>query len=319
MSIFKRFIIYILLKISRRRQKRGSSIYNTRFGYKLYSNIVFRLSNVPADVNVEFVTIGDVYGLRATPPNKSSKVIMYIYGGSFVLGLEHVKGAYIPFAARLAKASGAEVWIPSYRMAPEFAFPAQGEDCLNSYVGLLRRGVKPQDISVMGAGSGASLALALIMDLRDRGLPLPESVATISAWTDLSLTANSLYTRADRDPMFNSDTVHGYFNHYLQGSSPKEPLASPLYGDFKGFPRLYMIVGGREMFYDDTIRVAEKAKEAGVDVTLDANEKMVYGYPIYFDIYTEGRAAVDRLAAFVNETPTLTLQDKKPSKRKNVS
>jgi acetyl esterase/lipase len=312
MGFFKRIIMYLLLKTSRQKQRYGTSIYNTRSGYQLYSNVVHYLTHTPKDVQVELLTVDGVYGLRATPPKKSSRVILYVYGGSFVLGLDHVKKAYAPFAARLAKAACAEVWIPSYRTAPEYSYPVQGDDCLANYLSLIHRGVNPQDISVMGAGSGAGLALALILNLRDKGLPLPGSVATISAWADLSLTAESHKTRADRDPMFNAHAVEGYFNHYMQGASPTDPLVSPYYGDYTGFPRMYMIVGGRELFYDDTIRVAQKAKDAGVDVTLDVNEDMVYGYPLYFDIYTEGRAAIDRLAAFVNETPAFALHTDPP-------
>lgn len=297
---FKRLILNIMLKISRSKLKRSLSIYGLRTDYKLFSKVMYLLNKREKDVEVDFPTINGIYGLRARPPHKNNRIILYFHGGAFIIGLKELKNAYIPFATRLAKECQSEVWIPDYSNAPEHPYPEAHEDCLASYLNLIERGIDPKDITVMGDSCGAALALGLVLTLRDRGLPLPGSVATISAWTDLSLTAESIKTRASRDPMFEG-AIKGFAEHYLQGVSPYDPKASPFYNDFTGFPPLYMVVGGCEILYDDTTRVVEKAKQAGVDVTLDANEDMIHIYPIFFDIIDEGKAAIKRIANFVNE------------------
>jgi monoterpene epsilon-lactone hydrolase len=300
----KRFILDIMLMISRKKLRRSLSIYALRSDYRLFARVINFLSRVPKDVVVDFPTVEGIYNLRLTPPEKSSKVILYFHGGAFIIGLKDLKNAYIPFGAMLAKTAHAEVWMPDYRNAPEQPFPAQNEDCLKSYLSLINNGVSSQDIIVMGDSCGGALALSLVQKLRDEGLPLPGGVATISPWTDLCLTANSIRTRASRDPMFQG-LIKGFADHYLQGADANDPMASPYYGDFTDFPPMYMIVGGREMLYDDTTRVAAKAKDAGVDVTLDAKEDMIHIYPIFYDIIPEGRDAIDRLADFIKNIKAL--------------
>jgi epsilon-lactone hydrolase len=300
---FKRLILMLMLNFSRSRFKFGSSIFSTRSNFKLYAKVIYLMISKPKDVQIEQVTMDGFTGMRFTPANKGPRIVMYIYGGAFVLGINDVKKGFIPFAAHLASISNTEIWVPDYGTAPEHAFPNQIDDCLASYKSLIKQGFNPQDITVMSNGSGAALALAMMFKLRDKSLPLPGSLITISAWTDLTLSSDSHVKLSDKDPMFASEAISGHFNHYLQGASPKDPMASPYFGNFTGFPPMYMMVGGRELFYDDTIRTAEKAREAGVNVTVDVEKDMMYSYPLVFEVMEEGRPAMERLAAFVKNTP----------------
>jgi epsilon-lactone hydrolase len=314
----RRLIFNIMLKVSRAKLRRGLSIYGVRSDYNLFGRIIYFMSPIEKDVSMDWTKSEGVDVLRFVPPESSSRIILYIHGGAFVIGLKDLKQAYIPFAARLAKVSNSEVWIPDYRTSPENPYPIPGEDCMTVYKSLLDRGVNPQDICVMGDACGANLALAMVLSLRDQGIPLPGSVATISGWTDLSLTGNSLYTRSDRDPMFRVDPIQGFANHYLQGASPHDSLASPFYADYTGFPPMYMLVGGREMLHDDTSRIAEKADAVGVDVTLDDDDEMIHIYPVFFGIFKEGVAAIERLAAFVKEKAALPRVVSNNKKKKRV-
>jgi len=315
---FKRFIFNMMLRYSRSKLRRGISIYGIRTDYQLFAKIIYFLSPIAHEVAIkESATIGKVPVMTFTPEKSSERVILYIHGGAFVINLEDLKGAYTPFLARLALESESEVIIPDYRTAPEVPHPAALEDCVTSYIGLLGMGTKPENICLMGDSCGAGLALATILSLREKNIPLPSCVVTISAWADLSLTGNSLYTRSDRDPMFSIDPVTGFTNHYLQGASPLDPLISPFYADFTGFPPMYMMVGGREILHDDTTRIAAKAKDAGVDVTLDDDDKMIHIYPIFFGVIREGLFGIQKLAGFVKARTGLTRE--LPSKTRQVS
>lgn len=312
---FKRFIFNMMLAYSRSKLRRGLSIYGVRSDYQLFAKVIYFLSPVANDVEIESEKIGNVPVLKFTPRNPSSRVILYIHGGAFVINLDDLKGAYIPFLARLAKESESTVIIPDYRTAPELPYPTALEDCISSYLGLIEQGVDPKNICLMGDSCGAGLALSLVLSLRDKSLPLPSCIVTISAWADLSLTGNSLYTRSDRDPMFSVDPIQGFANHYLQGASPRDPLASPFYGEFHGFPPMYMMVGGREMLHDDTTRIADKAREAGVDVTLDDDDAMIHIYPIFFGVIKEGLAGIQRLAGFVKQRTGVVAEDSTSNRR----
>ncbi len=313
---WKRLLLLFLVTLSRAKFKFGNSVFKTRTNYKKFSKVIHFLNHTPKDVTIEEVKIDGLDLVHLSPPKKTSLVILYMYGGGFVLGLNDNKVALKPFAAMLAKKSGAEVWIPGYRTAPEFAFPAQGEDCLKAYMHLVNSGIKPENITLFGNGSGAALALSLIFALKEKKQQLPGAIITVSAWIDLKMTSDSHFTRAGRDPMLNPTAIKGHFNHYLQGASVEDPMASPIYGDFTDFPPMYLIVGGRELFYDDTIRLAEKAKAAGVDVTLDVNEDMVYSYCMLFDVLKEAMPAVERLGSFVKQK---RISKKMSIKKQNIA
>lgn len=295
-------IFNLVLRISRKKHKAGDSIQDIRDGYGLLAKTIYYLSRRPRNVNVDFSPWHGINSVRLIPKTKTSRVIIYFYGGAFIQQMDTMKYPSIPFAANLAASAQAQVWIPEYRAAPEHPFPAALEDCIASYVLLIKSGVDPKDITVMGTASGAALALSLVAALKLVGVPLPGSIATISAWTDLTMSAESIVTRSARDPVFNALTVSGYFKHYLQGKKADYHLISPLYTDFTGFPPMYMIVGGREIFYDDTARIAKKARDAGVEVTLDADENMMFSYPIFYEFVKEGKEAINRLGSFVKRT-----------------
>lgn len=299
MSI-KRLIFKSIMRVSKSKQRFGTDIYTSRSNFKLLGKIVRFFSKMPKDTKPDVSLVDGIKVLRLIPQNKSSGVILCFYGGGFIMDLDSVKDVSIPFGSVLAKATSSEVWFPECRPAPERSFPLQGEESLIIYMTLLHSGVNPKDITLLGAGSGAALAISLAFTLRDRKIPMPSSIVTISAWTDLAMTADSIHTRGEFDSFIHADNIRGFFNHYLQGADPRNPYASPLYGDFTGLPPMCMVVGSNEVFYDDSIRVAEKAKLAGVDVTLDVEEGMFTGYPFYYGFFEEGELAINRMASFIN-------------------
>ncbi len=86
---------------------------------------------------------------------------------------------------------------------------------------------------------------------------------------------------------------------YLQGGDPKQPLASPLYADLSRLSPLLMQVGDAEVLLDDTRRVAEKAKAAGVEVTVEVYPDMMHIFQLFAPVLPEGQQAIDRIGAFV--------------------
>lgn len=296
----KRLIFNLMLKISRAKLRRGLSIYGVRSDYNIFGKVIRFLSKTEKSVKVNHTNLDGIYCIQSVPAFKTNKTILFLHGGAFVISLKDLKDAYIPFSTKLAQLCRSEVWMPDYRTAPENPFPLPGEDCLKCYLQLLKSGINSQDIILMGDSCGAALGLAMVSHLIENNLPLPSCIVTISAWADLSLTGKSLYTRSDIDPMFSNDPIAGFANHYLQGSSPRDPKASPLYADYTGFPPMLMMVGGREMLHDDTTRIAEKATNEGVNITLDIIEEMIHIYPIFYGIIPEGIAAIERIAQFIS-------------------
>ena len=150
-----------------------------------------------------------------------------------------------------------------------------------------------------GDSAGGGLTLALLMRLRDMGEQQPDAACLFSPWTDLAVTGASTRTNANRDPLLVADGLDKVADAYLSGADPRNPLASPIYGDFAGLPPLIFFVGDTEILLDDTLRATERARAAGVPAELCVARDMPHVWPFLNRVTPEGRRAMDEAAAFL--------------------
>lgn len=225
------------------------------------------------------------------------KVILYTIGGGYISGSCQDHRAIV---ARIAKGSGVSVLLFEHRLAPEYPFPAALEDSVVAYRWLLAKGVLPSNIMIVGESAGGGLCLATLLALRDQEIPLPAAAVAISPWTDLKLTGESYRTKAK--VCLSPEGMNTVCSKYYVGNNdPCLPWISPLYGDLHGLPPLLIQVGGDETLLDDSTRFAEKAKAAGVDVTLKIGEGMMHCYPLLPSFIPEARQAMDEMCAFIKK------------------
>lgn len=224
-----------------------------------------------------------------------AKVVLYVHGGGYVMGSA---GSHRDMTGRLSKAAGARVLSLNYRLAPEHPFPAPVDDAVAAYRWLLAQGISPGNIAVAGDSAGGGLAIATLLSLRDAGEPLPAAGIGISPWVDMEGTGESMTTRAAVDPVVQKEGLLGMAKLYLGDADPKSPLAAPLHADLGGLPPLLLQVGDAETLLDDSTRLAEKARAAGVDVTLKVWDEMPHVWHLFAPILPEGRQAIDEIGSF---------------------
>lgn len=224
-------------------------------------------------------TIVDANGVYAewidAPGVAQDRAFLFIHGGGYYRGSVQ---STRPTAARISAATGARVLSTSYRLAPEHAFPAAIDDVHCTYQWLLAQGADPAKTVVGGISAGGGLTLALLLKLKNRGEPLPAAAVPMSAWTDLTQTAETMQTKADEDPSISKAYLDRMSGYYLNGADPKTPLASPLFGDLAGLPPLLVQVGTAETLLDDSRLFAERAQAAGVDVAYRPWQDMIHGW-----------------------------------------
>lgn len=252
-----------LMKISKATYDWGAPIEKQRALVEKNAGFI----KAPKELTVERATVGGVTGewLRM-PDADEDRVLLHFHGGGYSMCscITH-RG----MVARLAGACGVRAFLPEYRLAPENPFPAPVEDALAVYRALLHEGVAPQNIIISGDSAGGGLALVALVSLRDGGEPLPSLAILFSPWTDLALTGESLTTRAKADPWLVRRAPEIQAARYCGDNDPRNPLISPLYADLRGLPPILIQVGGDEIVLSDSTRFAERAREAGVDVSLD--------------------------------------------------
>ncbi len=219
------------------------------------------LGSEPDGIDEEYVDAPA--GLWLRPPGApAGAVVLAIHGGGFVSGSA---ATHRRMFGHLARAAGVATLAVEYGLVPEHVFPSQLDAVIGAYRWLLDQGAAR--VAVTGDSCGATLALALAVRARDEGLPRPASLLLISAWTDLEATGAS-YDGAS-DPFFTRDVVRELGAAYLAGADPRDPLGAPLYADPRGLPPTYLQVGAEESLLDDSRRLADRMRQAGVDVRLD--------------------------------------------------
>jgi epsilon-lactone hydrolase len=251
------------------------------------------------DVTSTPINAGGIPGAWIVAPGAAEdRVLLYLHGGGYVVGSVDT---HRDLMARLSRAAGARVLGVDYRLAPENPFPAAVEDAITAYRWLVGSGMDPAHIAIAGDSAGGGLTLATLVALRDAGAPLPAAAACLSPWVDLEGTGASITTKAAADPFVRQEALQFMAQHYLGGRDPRTPLAAPLYADLHGLPPLFIQVGTAEILLDDATRIAERAKAAGVQVTLDVWDDMIHVWPLFAAILPEGQQATERIGAFIRE------------------
>ena len=249
----------------------------------------------PPGTSVRRARVGNVSGEWLEPADASA-TLLYLHGGAYVLGspASHrvLAGAFCRFGFR--------VFLPDYRLAPEHPFPAALDDAEAVYRGLVGEGVDPRSLVVAGESAGGGLALSLLLRLRDSGGPLPAAAALFSPWTDLAISGNSIETNNRSEGMFFNTNLRPMAELYLGGADPRTPLASPPYADLHGLPPLLVHVGQRELLLDDSVRLVERARDAGVEVSFKRWPVVPHGWQLLQRVIPEAAQSVAEAAAFLH-------------------
>jgi len=258
---------------------------------------------VASDITCEKV---DAAGVPAewivAPGAESRRSLLYLHGGGYVVGSLNT---HRDLAGRLSRAAAARVLLIDYRLAPEYPYPAAVEDATTAYRWLLRHGATPTHTVIAGDSAGGGLTVATLVALRDAGDALPAAGVCISPWVDLEGIGESMTTKASVDPIVQHQGLVRLANLYLSGAHPRTPLAAPLYANLQGLPPLCIHVGTAETLLDDATRLAERAKTAGVDVTLEVWEEMIHVWHLFAAMLPEGQQAIERVGAYIrHHTPT---------------
>jgi len=252
---------------------------------------------LPTDVRVETADADGVAAeWTAAPGAESERVILYLHGGGYTAGSLKSHRHMVAQAGREAKA---RTMALEYRLAPEHPFPAAVEDAVAGYRFLLSRGFSPNRIAVAGDSAGGGLTVALLVSLRDAGLPLPACAWCISPWVDLEGTGASMTAKATVDPMVQQGYLIELAEAYLDGVNPRTPLAAPLYADLKGLPPMLIQVGSAETLLDDAVRLAGAAGSADVRVRLEVWPDMIHVWQLFYQQVAAGRRALAEAGAFI--------------------
>lgn len=251
---------------------------------------------LPDDVRHEPVDAGGVPAEWTTAPGAdANKAFLYLHGGGYCIGSLATHRRLVGEISRASKVRGLSV---DYRLAPENPYPAAVDDAVAAYRFLLAQGFAPNNIAIAGDSAGGGLTVATLLALRDAGAPLPAAAVGISPWLDLTQSGESMTSKAALDPMVQKEHLERFSAAYLAGGDATAPTASPLFADLKGLPSMLLHVGTAETLLDDSLRFAERARAANVEISVDVYDDMVHVWHAFEAFLPEARDAIQRIGDF---------------------
>lgn len=226
-------------------------------------------------------------------------VLLYWHGGAYLVGSIR---SHRPLVSHIANAAGVQAVIPEYRLAPEHRYPAALEDAVRAYRQLLDNGIEPDRIVVGGDSAGGGLTVAMLLELRNAGIPLPQACILLSPWLDLTGSGESMHTHASRDPLFEPHDMPGVVSRYCDDNERRLPTVSPIFANVAGLPPTLIQVGEDEILLSDSQRYAGKLRDAGIDVKLDVWPGMWHVWQMFVRAMPESRLANIRLGHYVRDS-----------------
>jgi acetyl esterase/lipase len=261
------------------------------------SGMMGAMTGEPEGVTFTEVDAGGVPAIWAVPAQGADdRVLEYLHGGGYVLGSAET---HKRLAGHLANAIGCRVLDVDYRLAPENPHPGPVEDSVKAYRWLLDQGYRPEHIAISGDSAGGGLTLATVLKLSSDDLPQPAAAVPLSPWADMEGLGETMQTNADHDVLLTLDGLKGMADMFVAGGDTRDPLAAPIYGDYRGVCPLYIQVGADEMLLDDARRVAAKARADGVEVQVDEFPEMQHVFQMAVGNMPEADDAVARVGAYL--------------------
>ncbi|MDO4465078.1 MAG: alpha/beta hydrolase [Bacillota bacterium] len=225
------------------------------------------------DILIREVKLQDMTGewVSVNRAHMKKYVILYCHGGGYSTGSSIYART---LTTKLAASTSMDVLSFDYRLAPEHPYPAAMEDAMKAWDYLMLLGYGARDVIVAGDSAGGNMALSLVLKLKSQNRLLPRGLVLMSPWTDLTSSGKTHITRAEVDPVLNEEYLKGMIENYAPEQPLDDPLISPLFGEFEGFPPTYIQVGDNEVLLSDATMLHKKMIQANVSVKLDVFKGM---------------------------------------------
>lgn len=259
--------------------------------------------STPPDVTCTSTTLGRVPAetMRHAAYSTDDAVagrpsFFYVHGGAYAMGSV---AASKPNVVILMQASGLDAVSVEYRLAPEHPFPAGRDDVVDAWEAWVADN-DPSRTVVVGESAGGGLVVSAMLEVRDRGLPLPAGLVLVSPWTDLTCESPTMQSRAKRDLALTPEMLRVAADAYLDGRDPRDPSASPLFAEtFEGLPPTLTIVGTDEVLHNDSTSLHNRLNEDGVDARLLIGNAMLHCYLAYADMHPTAQEHLDETARWM--------------------
>ncbi|MDE6967423.1 MAG: alpha/beta hydrolase [Clostridia bacterium] len=242
--------------------------------------------------------------LSPNNPNETFSIVHFHGGGS----TQKMNSMYRKVAERLSKLSNADVYSIDYKTGENLVYPSLHDECYTAYGGLISTILKGKKIIAVGDSFGANIILSTCLKLRDKNLPLPEAIVSISCCIDLAATGSSYEKNCYRDPLYSLPKNQSFKEHekdirriikYVGNTSPYDKFLSPAYAEFDGFPQVLIQCGEAETSESDNDILYEKLLKCGIKAKMTKYYGMWHDFQYITPFLKESKQAWHEISEFI--------------------
>lgn len=253
----------------------------------------------------------------------AEKIMIYIHGGSFVGGS---RKAYRSFCASLAAATSCRVVIPEFRLAPSYTFPKGIEDLQMVFRSVFteeqiarsidsangKKSDQPE-IIIAADGSGASMAMALVLSLRERYRECISRVILFSPWLNLASDSPIIANKKIKDEIISGDLLRRCADIYTYETNLTNPLVSAVLASdesLAGFPPVYIQMGEKEILLEDAMLLQHNLKKANCECEIDVWPNMMFMFQMADEYIEESHLAIEKIGKLITRQKNQAIQKK---------
>lgn len=230
--------------------------------------------------------------------NSQRMTIILVHGGAFSFGSVQTHRA---LATALVRSTQCEVWIPAYRLAPEFPFPIPLEDVIRSSEAIIDN---VQDWWLLGDSAGGNLAMSALFEIAEKHQKIPNGLILLSPWLDLGyLSESNLYEKTSMSP-FNRKDVFEYARYYLKDLSPEDPKVYPLANDLSKLPKVYVEASEAEYLWYDFELIRNTFANHNLPLFTRIERGALHGWQLFPDVLPEAKRSIRAISQFIFSTRT---------------
>ncbi|WP_299800273.1 alpha/beta hydrolase fold domain-containing protein [uncultured Maribacter sp.] len=251
---------------------------------------VFFKTNILREFKVSDTVIHEV-GLN----KKFEKLLIFVHGGAFISGpAQH----HWDTLKKIAQQTDYKIWMCNYPKAPENKIALISEN-IDAVYELALKAYAPNQITIIGDSAGGTLAISLMQRLVKKNIKRPSKIILISPVMDASMSNPEIEKVDGTDPMISKKGILSAKKMCVENNDLKNPMISPLYGNFKSFPRTILFLAENDITYPDQKLAIQKLMKAKVNHEIIEGKNMPHIWPL-LPIMKEAKTSLNEIIIILN-------------------
>lgn len=243
------------------------------------------------------ITSSEVLGriiYTVIPKKQISNIhVLFLHGGAYVLGL---KNHHYNFVSRLVQSIGCKVTILDYPLAPRYTSNETLDVAIAAYKGIIETESADRMV-LMGDSSGGGLALGLAQYSRDHHMQQPNQIILLSPWLDVTMQNPDILTIDKLDPILSIEGLIMAGQAYAGNQDPKNPLISPIYGNFDDLAPISLFTSTNDILNADARKLKGILDQQGIVMRFEEYSGLFHDWMV-FDL-TESRDVIAKITEIV--------------------